>query len=200
MATTIDLLRHGEPEGGPKYRGSLDDPLSVTGWPQMRRAVEGHPAWEVIYTSPLQRCLRFAEEMGQTLAIPVVQERGFQEMYFGAWEGRTSVEILEQDGDYLTRFWRDPLHNPPPGGEHLQDFQHRVQAAWQALLKQERDRSLLVVAHSGVIRMILGLALQMPLQNLSRMVVEYASISRIKVDEVGGQPLPRLIFHAGRFV
>ena len=32
----LDLIRHGEPEGGVKYRGSLDEPLSTTGWQQMR--------------------------------------------------------------------------------------------------------------------------------------------------------------------
>ena len=29
--TTVDLLRHGEPEGGVRYRGSRDDPLNETG-------------------------------------------------------------------------------------------------------------------------------------------------------------------------
>ncbi|MEO5340147.1 MAG: alpha-ribazole phosphatase family protein [Magnetococcus sp. MYC-9] len=199
MATTIDLLRHGEPEGGPKYRGSLDDPLSATGWQQMREAVQGHPPWQAIYTSPLQRCAQFAHALGDPLSIPVVTEPRWREMHFGAWEGRTSLEILEHDREPLTRFWRDPLHNPPPGGEPLQAFHRRVQEGWQELLAQRQGQSLLVVAHSGVIRMILGLVLQVPLQNLSRMVVEYASLSRIKVDEVGGQPLPRLIFHAGRY-
>ncbi len=199
MATMIDLLRHGEPEGGPRYRGSLDDPLSTEGWRQMEAAVQGHPAWDAIYSSPLKRCARFAHALGQPLAIPIMVEERFQEMHFGEWEGRTSVELLANDRSRLTRFWRDPLNNPPPGGEDLRDFHRRVQSGWEALVSQHPGQSLLVVAHSGVIRMILGLVLQMPLQNLSRMVVEYASVSRIKVDEVEGQPLPRLVFHAGRF-
>ncbi|MBF0460753.1 MAG: alpha-ribazole phosphatase family protein [Magnetococcales bacterium] len=199
MATIIDLLRHGEPEGGPKYRGSLDDPLSATGWQQMRAAVQGHPTWHRIYTSPLQRCAAFADELGTRLAIPVVREDRFQEMRFGEWEGRTSIELLANDGQRLTQFWQNPLHNPPPGGEHLQDFHHRVQAAWQEMVTRHPEQSLLVVAHSGVLRMMLGSALRMPLENLSRIVVEYASVSRIKLDEVGGQPMPRLVFHAGRF-
>ena len=28
LITTLDLMRHGEPAGGHKYRGQLDDPLS----------------------------------------------------------------------------------------------------------------------------------------------------------------------------
>ena len=34
--TTIDLIRHGEPVGGRRYRGGrMDDPLSEKGWAQM---------------------------------------------------------------------------------------------------------------------------------------------------------------------
>ena len=55
--TLIDLLRHGEPEGGRAYRGhSIDDPLSETGWQQMWAAVGYHKPWEQIVSSPLQRC------------------------------------------------------------------------------------------------------------------------------------------------
>jgi hypothetical protein len=38
----LDLLRHGEPEGGRLYRGNLlDDPLSEKGWQQMQASVNG---------------------------------------------------------------------------------------------------------------------------------------------------------------
>ena len=36
----IELLRHGEPKGGHRVRGRIDDPLSEQGWTQMQRAVE----------------------------------------------------------------------------------------------------------------------------------------------------------------
>ncbi|MBF0162150.1 MAG: alpha-ribazole phosphatase family protein [Magnetococcales bacterium] len=199
MVTTIDLLRHGEPEGGPKYRGSLDDPLSATGWAQMRAAVQGHPAWNAIYSSPLQRCARFAQTLGEELSIPVHLEPRWQEMHFGRWEGRTSSALLQEEPHRLLQFWQDPLNHPPPEGEHLLDFQQRVQSGWEERLQQQHNSHLLVVAHSGVIRMMLGLVLQMPLQNLSRLVVEYASVSRVRIDRVGEKAMPRLIFHAGRF-
>ncbi|MGH8626386.1 MAG: hypothetical protein ACREYC_14335 [Gammaproteobacteria bacterium] len=38
-ATFIDLRRHGEAEGGARYRGSTDDPLTAEGWAQMWAAV-----------------------------------------------------------------------------------------------------------------------------------------------------------------
>ena len=44
--TTIDLIRHGEPVGGKKFRGSTDDPLSELGWQQMTAAVASTTEWE----------------------------------------------------------------------------------------------------------------------------------------------------------
>ncbi|MBF0097755.1 MAG: alpha-ribazole phosphatase family protein [Magnetococcales bacterium] len=200
MSTLIDLLRHGEPEGGPMYRGSLDDPLSATGWQQMESAISNHPPWQAIYTSPLQRCAHFAERLGARLALPVIREEGLREMHFGEWEGKTTPHLLATDGDRLTSFWRDPLNNTPPNGEPLLLFHQRVAAAWDKMLAAHDGQSLLLVAHSGVIRMLLGgVVLNMPLQNLSRIVVEYAALSRVRVDQVRGQAMPRLIFHAASF-
>ncbi len=63
VVTTVDLLRHGEPEGGNKYRGALDDPLSELGWAQMRAATGDRCPWQAIVSSPLRRCAAFAREL-----------------------------------------------------------------------------------------------------------------------------------------
>ena len=199
MTTVIDLLRHGEPYGGKKYRGSLDDPLSQEGWRQMRAAIQGHPSWDSIVSSPLQRCAAFAGEVGEQLRVPVQFDERFREINFGQWEGFTAKEIMAKDRQQLTRFWQNPLDNPPPGGELISDFNQRVVAAWHQLVVQNRDQSVLLVVHGGVIRILLCEVLQTPLQHLSRFVVEYASLSRVRVDEVEGSFMPRLIFHAGRY-
>ena len=59
----FDLIRHGEPAGGPMFRGSKDDPLSDTGWQQMNAAIRDDDQWDVIITSPLLRCRLFAEQL-----------------------------------------------------------------------------------------------------------------------------------------
>lgn len=197
--TIVDLLRHGEPQGGPKYRGSLDDALSLKGWQQMRDAIQGHPPWNAIVSSPLRRCAAFATEQSHTLKIPITLEQGFQEMSFGRWEGQTSAEIMAQDPHQLTRFWQNPLENPPPDGESIHHFFQRVHRAWENLVDHHRGQTVLLVAHGGVIRMIVCLVLQVPLQHLSRVMVAYASLSRITIDTVEDRPMPRLLFHAGRY-
>ncbi len=191
---TIDLLRHGAPLGGVKYRGALDDPLAPEGWEAMWAMVENQPPWDQIITSPLIRCSEFATKLGQRINRPVTIEPRLQEMNFGQWEGKTATEILATPGNHLAQFWQNPLDNPPPNGEHLQTVHTRVQAAWHEIITQSTNESILIVAHGGVIRILLSLVLLTPLEHLSRITVPYASLARIRVDQIETTRMPRLIF------
>ena len=94
--TEIELLRHGEPLGGRRYRGKLDDALSEKGWQQMWDAVGRRGDWEQIVTSPLQRCRAFALALGERHGLPVAVDARFAEVGFGSWEGRTRQELEAQ--------------------------------------------------------------------------------------------------------
>ena len=196
--TTIDLMRHGEPVGGSKYRGQTDDPLSERGWAQMRAAVDGHRPWEAILTSPLARCRAFAEELAARLALPLELDARLVEVGFGEWEGRTAEELLATDPERLARFWSDPLRHAPPGGETLTAFRDRILAAWEDILTRHSGRHVLIVGHAGTIRIAVCHALDMPLDRLFRIQVPNAGITRIQVDTNGAGALPRLVFHAGQ--
>lgn len=196
--TTIDLIRHGEPVGGSKYRGQTDDPLSEKGWAQMRSAVGEHRPWETILTSPLARCRAFAEELAARLALPLEVDARLMELGFGEWEGRSAEELLATDPERLARFWSDPLRHAPPGGETLTAFRDRILAAWEDILARYTGRHVLIVGHAGTIRIAVCHVLDMPLDRLFRIQVPNAGITRIQVDINGAGVLPRLVFHAGQ--
>lgn len=197
-STLFDLLRHGEPVGGRKYRGQTDDPLSEEGWRQMREAVGDHRPWDVIVSSPLSRCAAFAGELSARHGLPLELEPRFMELGFGEWEGRTASELLARDPLLLARFWQDPLRHRPPGGEPLDCFRDRVMAAFGELHGRHAGRHVLIVCHAGVIRLLVSQALDMPLDRLFRIDVPNAGLSRIRLDSHGAGCLPRLVFHAGR--
>jgi len=196
--TLVDLLRHGEPVGGKKYRGQLDDPLSELGWQEMREAVGSDCPWDVIVTSPLARCAAFARELSSSHGRPLVLEPRLKEIGFGAWEGRTAAELLSEDPERLTRFWSDPVRHRPPGAEPLPAFRDRVVLAWDEIISRHSGKRVLVVCHAGVIRMLVRHVLDMPLERLFRLHVPSASLSRVIVERNGTGVLPRLLFHAGR--
>ena len=182
--TVIDLIRHGEPEGGQMFRGSKDDPLSDTGWQQMIAAIAEGDQWDAIVSSPMQRCQHFAQQLADEHRIPLHIEKDLREIGFGEWEGLTAGQIQERYGDHLNRFWQDPIAFRPPGGEAVTDFYQRTIDSfdrWQQTLAGKR---VLVVCHGGVIRMVLANVLGIPLErSFTGFAVPYACRSRIQVDQ-----------------
>jgi alpha-ribazole phosphatase len=182
QTTIIDILRHGEPVGGSRYRGHIDDPLSEKGWQQMRTAVAGRDEWQHIVSSDLSRCAAFARELGGKLALDVELEPAFRELAFGSWEGKSASELLAEDPEGTAAFWRDPINNTPPGAEPLRDFRQRITTAWQGLLERHAGKHLLLVGHAGMMRILLLHALGLPLESFYRFDPRNASIVRIRVD------------------
>jgi len=196
--TTIDLLRHGEPVGGRKYRGQTDDPLSEKGWQQMRAAVGEHKPWQHIVSSPLSRCLAFATELAQRHDLSLSIEPRFMEVQFGAWEGKSAAELNAENPGVIERFKRDPLNQRPEGAEPLEEFLSRVRAAWNDLLVQQAGKHILIVGHAGVIRMVIAHALNLPLASTYRIDVPSAGLTRIQVQGVGEDAQHLLLFHHGK--
>lgn len=185
--TYIDLLRHGDTDGGNCFRGITDDPLSELGWSQMRASIEQvEPRWDCIISSPLKRCMYFSNEIGKRFSIPVICDERFQEMHFGAWEGCTAGEIMETDADGLKNFWNDPINNTPPQAEPLADFEIRVVAAWREVLSFYAGERILLVSHGGVIRVLLCLIQRHPIKRLLELEVGYASIKHIRIEHSDG--------------
>lgn len=192
MTTYIDVIRHGEPVGGRRYRGySVDDPLTEKGWTQMRAAVSASPKWDHIVSSPLKRCLEFSQELANDLQIPVTVVDNMKEIGFGEWEGKTPEDILAKDSEALNHFYQDPVNNRPKGAEPLDTFSQRVWDAYLDIAEDHRDKHILIVAHAGVARAITANVLKMSLDDVySRLKIEYGAIIRSSIDE--GHP-PKIL-------
>lgn len=191
--TTLDLIRHGEPVGGRKYRGQIDDSLSEKGWAHMRAAIGNHVPWSRLISSPLQRCRAFAEALAAQHALPLTVDGRFQEVGFGVWEGKTAAEIEAEAPGSIAHFKAHPIEARPPGAEPLEAFFARVADGLDDMLQHHSGEHLLIVCHAGVIRMALAHALNIPLANAYRIEVESAGMTRLRFN---GQ-YASLVFHGG---
>ncbi|MGC8119804.1 histidine phosphatase family protein [Marinobacter sp. VGCF2001] len=181
--TVIDLIRHGEPEGGQMFRGSKDDPLSDLGWQQMTAAVTDRDQWDIIISSPMQRCQHFARQLSEQHRLPLHLEADLREIGFGEWEGMTGDQVRASYGEKLQQFWADPVNAHPPGGEPVSDFFERVLRGFERCQQTFDGQRVLVVCHGGVIRMILASVLGIPLEkSFTGFAVPYACRSRIQID------------------
>ncbi len=203
--TMIDILRHGECEGGSIYRGSTDVALSELGWQQMQESAESlmtvddakgkAPPWDHIISSPLQRCHKFSDEKAQQWQLPFSVEHSFREMHFGDWEGRDLNEVWRADQENVKNFYANPEKHSPPNGEAVIDVRDRLAAAWDGMMAEHRGKHLLLVQHGGTMRVLLTWLLKMPLAGITQFNIPYAGVCRIKVmEDSEGRQHPSLIF------
>ena len=191
--TIIDLLRHGQVEGGTCYRGITDDPLSPVGWEQMQSKLSKPITWDRIISSPLSRCYAFAKNISDLHQLPLTCVPDLQEIDFGDWEGKSAAQI---DSEQLSQFYSDPTKYPPPNGEHMMHFQHRVLTAWGSICEAQQDQRTLLISHAGVIRIILADILGMDTRHSFNIKIDYACLSTIQCfNEPGQEAFLQLINH-----
>ena len=197
--TTIDLLRHGECEGGRIFRGSTDVKLSDVGLQNMRGQwdwlSEQEITFEQVVSSPLLRCALFAKEIAETHNLQLSFDDGFREIFFGDWEGRLIDDVRQSHANEIEGWMANPLKYYPPNSESTLDFYRRVKAAFENILKAYKGQHVLLISHGGVMRSILTDMLNMPIESMNRMHIDYAGLSRIEIFHSQKQDVVRLAFH-----
>jgi alpha-ribazole phosphatase/probable phosphoglycerate mutase len=172
----LSLLRHGESVGGQIYRGNQDDPLTDKGWQQMINSTQNQ-SWDFIASSPLLRCKDFAEHLKITQKAQLSIIDNFSELGFGDWQGLSSGDI---DQKLVDEFKRNPIKNKPPNAENLYDFQHRVLSSFNTIINN-KSKSILIIAHAGVIRIIKSHLLNLPIEKMFIMKILNASCENFEL-------------------
>ncbi|USA54363.1 histidine phosphatase family protein [Acinetobacter sp. C32I] len=190
----LDLLRHGETTLSHTLRGHLDDALTEHGWLQMQSTIQqqldAQVQWDVIISSPLQRCQKFAAALAKQLELPLLLNTEIKEMYFGDWEGMSTQTIYENEPELLANFWQFPTQYHAPNGESLHQFQQRVMHGFTEIyvqMQQHNWNRALIVTHGGVIKLLTCLARQQKLDELLTMPAELGKLYALKLTQVDNQ-------------
>ena len=129
-----------------------------------------------IYSSPLKRCTQLASVLFQEEKITM--DDRLRELDFGDWEMQSWNDIPRG----LVDVWaEDHVRHVPPNGESFLQLSQRAQAFIAEL--QHDDQPALVFTHAGVIRALTGYALELPLVHTFKLQVDYASVSKIILDD-----------------
>ena len=186
----LDFLRHGETSLSHTLRGRTDDALTAKGWTQMRSTItqseQTGQAWDVIYSSPLQRCRLFAEQWAEQKQLPLFIEPNLQEMDFGEWEAQSTERLYQLYPDELAQFWQTPLSFTPPQAESLMTFKSRVLESIQILTQQMYAQGwtrALIISHGGVIKLLKCQALKQHDNDLLKMSAELGQLNCFVFDQ-----------------
>ncbi len=184
----ILLMRHGKVSGAPALYGVTDVEVAKNVHLEIVSAlVATQIDIHTICSSPLRRCAKLARMVSQTMGIDATYVDELAEMNFGAFDGVPFDSMSREDWMTVEPFWDDPMNHCFPNAEPLAQFRDRVLAYWQRFLTEltEPTQTTLVVAHGGVIRLILAETLGLDWRNpklYSTLDIGNASITHLQLN------------------
>jgi broad specificity phosphatase PhoE len=152
--TTFYFVRHGESEGNAArvFTGQRDSPLTARGREQAEVVAEelANVKFDRIVSSDLSRTRDTAEAIAKRHGIPVEIIPELREINVG---DRTGTPFDEARG---LPNWSDDGFVAWPGGETLDQVLARTLGAIGRLTRESRGKTILVVGHGGVNRILLS--------------------------------------------
>ncbi|MFD1505234.1 bifunctional RNase H/acid phosphatase [Georgenia yuyongxinii] len=192
---TVVLVRHGVTElteTGRYSGGDTPGPaLSVQGRAQAERAAilvgrVGVDVWTdvpvptAVVASPMVRTQETGAAVARSLGLPVVSDDRFAECRFGQWDGLTVPEIeAGWPGQVLD--WATTADVRPPGGESLRDVGARVARGLRAVAARHQGATVVLAAHTVVIRAAVGLVGRLAPGHWSAVRIPPASLTIVRV-------------------
>jgi len=183
------LVRHGDTElnSAERYWGQTDVKLSAAGLRQAERLRHRLATQKIdaVYSSELRRASVTAETIASSHRLKVITCAELREINFGELEGLTFDEVSQLYPE-VTRLW---IERSPelkyPGGESIDEFSKRVSKFLGRLEEHAEDETILIVAHSGVLRTLICLLLGIELQRRWQFRLDLASLSILETHQPG---------------
>lgn len=169
--TTWIFVRHGQSVANAEgwLSGHIDTPLTELGRQQARacRPLLAERAVDRVFSSDLSRAVETAALVRSDHHPAVVQDPRLRERNLGDHQTRDKASLRAAGVMDLLIRW----DGRPPGGESQQDLARR---ALPFLVENDVGGTTLVVAHGGLIRVVLGLLDGLPRGDIGRNVVDNA--------------------------
>jgi alpha-ribazole phosphatase len=170
-ATQLWLIRHAPVDGPRGVIHAADAPADLSDIAAFAALKGRLPAQARAVCSPMRR----ARDTAAKLGLAAVDEADFAEQDFGTWTGRRHDDLAGELGAAYQEFWQSPARSHPPGGESFVDQIARAKAG---LARLPAGDAVLVV-HSGTIRAVLAIALELSPDHALRFVIDPLSLTRI---------------------
>lgn len=181
MGVTVHLMRHGAIRGHEtrRYVGQSDVALDRLGRDQAecwKKRLSG-TSFTSVYSSDLSRAAETARIVAGMEPCTVPELR---ELDTGQWEGVSVERIRKAHPEEFEARGRDVAGFRIPGGESFEDLARRAFPAFGDILEGSQG-DVLVVAHSGVNRVVICRLLGMPLEHMFRFGQDYCCLNLISM-------------------
>jgi alpha-ribazole phosphatase len=171
VETNLWLIRHAPVDAPHGVIHGPDAPPDLSNAAAFASLKQRLPPNAFVVCSPSRRTWETAIMLG----LDPVKQPAFREQDFGAWTGRRHDDLVAELGDSYRDFWKSAASNRLPGGESFVDQIERATTGLAAL----PGGDVILVVHSGTIRAILAIALDLAPDAALRFVIDPLSLTRI---------------------
>ncbi len=196
VKTELIFVRHGTTNSNQNglLHGRTDIPLGPLGEREATlaaRRIAGLGLVDQVVSSPLQRALSTAREIGSAVGITPVTDPRLIEFNFGDLEGVSFDDLQDKHTDlYLSMIDPNGLDQSFPNGESRSELHFRVTDVLQNIVDQNNGGRTVVVAHLIVIATAIAHLATGDPNDAVRYLVSNASISRVVID---GNEAPEVV-------
>jgi 2,3-bisphosphoglycerate-dependent phosphoglycerate mutase len=184
--TRLIVVRHGETEWNvaARIQGYRDSPLTALGEQQAELIAQRlvREQFDVLIASDLGRALQTAQRIAALSPHEVIPDARFRERNFGAGEGLTYDEIERRFPGAFARVGATDPDYVIPEGESRRQFHDRIVAAFQAVVVEHAGKTVVVVAHGGVLATFYRHVHDIGLETPHRIAITNASYNALRHD------------------
>lgn len=177
----IYYVRHGQTDlnlAKKMQGGGTEKELNETGVSQAyntKKELE-NVKYDLVICSPMKRAKQTAEIINEGRDIPIITDERIRERKLGDYEGRDVTEEMENN------IWNYKLNYNIPNGENLHDFEKRIDEFFEDIKEKYHDKSVLIVAHGGIAKVIKAHLYGMPeSQNLAEISMNNCEIIETEI-------------------
>jgi len=183
--TTLYLIRHAEVEASYQgvFGGRIDMDISLRGHEQAAALANylRRKKFDAMYASPMKRVQQTVAAYANNGAPKPVIMPMLHEVHFGDWTGLTFAQVQEHFGARASS-WLDQLAaGTIPNAETAAEYRARIEPCINEILRKHSGQHVAVFCHGGVIRQMLAILLDLPLQKTAGFEIDYASLTEIEI-------------------
>lgn len=183
----ITLVRHAEPMIISPFIGRTDVAVNPQANQALAQRLNGD--YDLLVSSPLQRCADLAALLAEKNQIPTKLLADLQERDWGVWDGLKPQQI---EPIALAAYYQNPFEYAITQAESLPAMQQRVNQAWCSLL-QTAASDILCITHGGVMRVLFQQIFNLSNEALFQLKFDYGSRLVLEVTATETTPFVQLI-------
>lgn len=168
----ILVTRHGQTDWNvlEKIQGQTDIELNDIGRQQAEetgRSIRNENI-DLIITSPLKRAKETAQIINRNFNVTIIEDNRLMERNFGKSEGLTKSDIrkLKEINPDINDVWNYNKNIDFNEMETMENFCNRIYGFLDDMIKNYKDKNILLVTHGGVSVPIKCYFMKYPLENL----------------------------------